>query len=47
VTGATGNGAWAYSLNGTDFTNLGTVSESLALLLPASATLRLHARQHK
>ncbi len=40
VTGATGNGVWAYSLDGTTFTNIGTVSAASAVLLPADAKLR-------
>ena len=40
VTGTTGKGTWAYSLNGTDFSSVGTVSASSALLLPPSASLR-------
>ncbi len=40
VTGVTGFGAWAYSLDGTNYTNLGTLSTSAALLLPATADLR-------
>ncbi len=39
LTGVTGSGVWAYSLNGTDFTPVGTVSESAALLLPSTAEL--------
>ena len=38
--GTTGNGTWAYSLDGTTFTDVGTVSESSALLLPGNATLQ-------
>ena len=40
LTGTTGNGTWAYSLDGTTFTNVGTVAESSALLLPNNAVLR-------
>ncbi len=40
LTGVTGSGAWAYSLDGTDFTPVGTVSASAALLLPGTADLR-------
>ncbi len=40
VTGTTGKGTWAYSLDGTNFTSVGTVSDTSALLLPATATLR-------
>ena len=38
--GTTGNGTWAYSLDGTTFTDVGTVSESSALLLPQNAMLQ-------
>ena len=38
--GTTGNGTWAYSLDGSTFTDVGTVSESSALLLPSNATLQ-------
>ncbi|MCH5374180.1 MAG: Ig-like domain-containing protein, partial [Planctomycetes bacterium] len=40
VVGATGQGQWAYSLNGTTFVNLPAVSDGAALLLPAEAKLR-------
>jgi hypothetical protein len=40
VIGVTGRGTWAYSINGTTFTNLGAVSEEAALLLPKGASLR-------
>ena len=40
VIGSTGNGVWAYSLDGTNFTNIGTVSAASAVLLPADAQLR-------
>ena len=40
VTGTTGKGTWAYSLDGTTFTSIGTVAADSALLLPASASLR-------
>ena len=38
--GATGGGVWAYSIDGTTFTNVGTVSGTSALLLPATAKLQ-------
>jgi hypothetical protein len=40
LVGVSGNGTWAYSLDGTTFVNVGTVSASSALLLPSTATLR-------
>ena len=40
LTGVTGSGTWAYSLDGTTFTAVGTVSDSSALLLPSTAELR-------
>jgi len=40
LVGASGNGVWQYSLDGTTFTPIGAVSESSALLLPATAKLR-------
>ncbi len=40
LTGTTGNGTWAYSLDGTTFTAVGTVTDESALLLPNSASLR-------
>ncbi len=40
LTGVTGHGTWAYSTDGTNFTDVGTVSESSALLLPKDAVLR-------
>jgi cyclophilin family peptidyl-prolyl cis-trans isomerase len=41
--GTTGDGIWKYSLNGTTFTSVGTVSESSALLLPKDVALRYTA----
>ena len=46
LTGTTGNGTWAYSLDGTTFTAIGTVSASSALLLPSNAQLR-YTPDHK
>ncbi|MEN6449040.1 MAG: peptidylprolyl isomerase [Thermoguttaceae bacterium] len=40
ITGKTGSGTWAYSLNGTTFTDFPTVSDTSALLLPSTAKLR-------
>jgi cyclophilin family peptidyl-prolyl cis-trans isomerase len=41
LTGTTGGGTWAYELSGsTTYINVGTVSTSSALLLPANASLR-------
>ena len=40
VTGTTGKGTWAYSLNGTAFVGVGTVANNSALLLPKAAILR-------
>jgi cyclophilin family peptidyl-prolyl cis-trans isomerase len=40
IYGVTGNGTWEYSLDGTTFTAIGTVSNTSALLLPKSAKLR-------
>ena len=40
MTGTTGTGTWAYSLDGTTFTDVGTVSASSALLLPSDAELQ-------
>jgi large repetitive protein len=40
LTGTTGKGTWAYSLGGTTFINVGTVSDIAALLLPGTASLR-------
>ena len=40
LTGTTGEGTWAYSLDGTTFTGVGTVANNSALLLPSTATLR-------
>ena len=40
LTAVTGKGTWAYSLDGTTFTAVGTVSTTSALLLPAAAKLR-------
>jgi large repetitive protein len=39
LVGLTGNGAWAYSLDGAAFVAIGSVSESSALLLPYDAML--------
>ena len=39
LTATMGSGTWEYSLDGTTFTAVGTVSESSALLLPANAVL--------
>ncbi|MBN2580694.1 MAG: peptidylprolyl isomerase [Pirellulales bacterium] len=39
LVGAVGEGIWKYSLNGTTFTSVGTVSETSSLLLPPGATL--------
>ena len=46
VTGTTGKGTWAYSLDGTTFTAVGTVAGNSALLLPKTAYAALHARRH-
>ncbi len=43
LTGVTGGGTWAYSLDGTSFTDVGTVSATAALLLPNTAKLRYTA----
>ncbi len=43
LTGVSGGGTWAYSLDGTTFTNVGTVSATAALLLPNTAELRYTA----
>jgi hypothetical protein len=40
IVGATGPGTWQYSLNGTSFLTLGSISESLARLLPNTAKVR-------
>ena len=40
VTGATGNGVWQYSTDGTTWTAFGSVSHSAALLLASSAQVR-------
>ncbi|MCL4203176.1 MAG: tandem-95 repeat protein [Pirellulaceae bacterium] len=40
ITGATGLGQWAYSLNGTTFVNLPAVSDAAAVLIPAGGQLR-------
>ena len=40
VTSVSGGGTWAYTLDGTNFTDVGTVSASSALLLPSNASLR-------
>lgn len=40
LTGTTGAGTWAYSTDGTTFIDVGTVSVTSSLLLPASAKLR-------
>jgi cyclophilin family peptidyl-prolyl cis-trans isomerase len=40
VIGVTGSGTWAYSFDGTNFTNMTAVSASSALLLLHTATLR-------
>ena len=40
LTGTTGRGTWSYSLDGTNFTSLGTVSDASAMLLPGAAILR-------
>jgi len=40
IGGATGNGIWQYSTDGSTWTDLGTVSASSALLLSASSQLR-------
>ena len=40
LTGASGSGTWTYSLDGTTFTPVGTVSGNSALLLPSTAELR-------
>jgi hypothetical protein len=40
ITGATGLGQWAYSLNGTTFVNLPAVSDAAAVLVPAGGRLR-------
>jgi cyclophilin family peptidyl-prolyl cis-trans isomerase len=43
LVGTTGNGTWAYSLDGSTYTNIGTVSKTAALLLPKIATLKYTA----
>jgi hypothetical protein len=40
LTGVSGRGTWSYSLDGTAFNVVGTVSAGSALLLPATAQLR-------
>lgn len=40
LTGLTGEGTWAYSIDGTTFTDVGAVSTTAALLLPSTAKLR-------
>ena len=40
ITGATGNGTWEYSLDGTSFVAFGTISASSVLLLPKTASIR-------
>ena len=40
LTGASGNGAWSYSLDGASFSPVGGVSQSSALLLPYTTILR-------
>ena len=40
LTGTTGNGTWAYSLDGTTFISVDAVSSAAALLLPSTAKLR-------
>ena len=40
LTGWTGNGTWAYSFDGTTYYDIGAVSATSALLLPADTTLR-------
>jgi len=40
LTGVTGSGTWSYSLDGSTFTSIGTVSTTAALLLPKTASLR-------
>ncbi len=40
VVATAGRGTWAYSLDGTTFTSMGTVSASSALLLPRAAKIR-------
>ena len=40
VVGVTGKGTWAYSLDGTTYTSIGSVSANSALLLPNTAALR-------
>jgi len=47
LVGLTSHGAWAYSLNGTDFTDVGTVSQSSALLLPKDAYVAIYPGQPK
>ena len=46
LTGTTGNGTWAYSLDGTTFTAVGTVADTSALLLPSTATLQYTPASH-
>ena len=40
LVGTTGHGVWSYSLDGTSYSPVGTVSTGSALLLPATARLR-------
>jgi hypothetical protein len=40
LVGTTGHGTWSYSLDGSTFTSVGTVSATAALLLPNTAELR-------
>jgi cyclophilin family peptidyl-prolyl cis-trans isomerase len=43
LVGITGSGTWEYSTDGTTFTSVGTISNSSALLLPKTASLRYTA----
>lgn len=43
ITGISGGGTWQYSLDSTTFTSIGTISDSSALLLPKTASLRYTA----
>lgn len=45
VTGTTGNGAWQYSLDGTDWTDFGTVSSGESLLLDGATEVRFNPSQ--
>ena len=40
ITGTTGSGTWSYTLDGTTYTDIGTVSDGSALLLPKTAAIR-------